>query len=103
MGTDEAASSVGPILIRSRRLAVSGAISAALSHVSFVSDFGSSCSHALFAKRPSYTLGSGRNTTSSPELDAPAVAAGRPACSVTVFGAKAVLGTTPSCSHLRQA
>ena len=46
--------------------AVAGAISAALSHVSFVSDFGSSCSQALFAKRPSYTLGSGRNTTSSP-------------------------------------
>ena len=33
--------------------AVAGAIKAALSHVSLVSEFGSSWSHALLANRPS--------------------------------------------------
>ena len=41
-------------VLRARALrAVAGAISAALSHVSFVIGFGSSCSQPLFAKRPS--------------------------------------------------
>src|SRR5688572_11886499 len=90
-------------LTSERSDAVAGAMSAALSHVSFVSDFGNSCSHALFAKRPSYTLGSGRKTTSRP---CPRLDAGTPAIAlvwtVTVFGANAVFGITPSCSHRRQ-
>ena len=43
-----------------------GLIHAAVSHVSFVSGFGASCSQPLLAKRPSQTVGSGRNTSSSP-------------------------------------
>ena len=39
--------------VRVERRPSPGLISAALSHVSFVSDLGSSCSQALLAKRPS--------------------------------------------------
>ncbi len=37
-----------------------------VSHVSFVSGFGSSCSHPRFANRPSQTVGSGRKMSSRP-------------------------------------
>ena len=50
--------------------AVFGLTSAALSQVSLVSGFGSSCSQPLLAKRPSQTVGSGRNATSSPAAPA---------------------------------
>src|SRR5687767_1622255 len=90
-------------LTRFKSAAVAGDSSAALSQVSFVSDFGNSCSQALFANRPSYTLGSGRKTTSNPAAaDAVAAPAIAFACTATVLGANAVLGITPSCSHRRQ-
>src|SRR6185436_643958 len=89
-------------LTRLRRAAVPGPISAPLSHVSLVSDFGSSCNHPLLAKRPSYTLGSGRNTTARPAGAGADAAPAKPVCSATVFGAKAVAATTPSCSQRRQ-
>ncbi len=90
-------------LIRARRAAVAGEISAALSQVSFVSGFGSSCSHALLAKRPSWTPGSGRKTTSSPSADCGPRRRLRPRfpCTATVRVGNAVSGMRPSCSHLR--
>ena len=54
---------------RSRALsfsAVAGLTSTALSHVSFVIGFGSSCSQPLLANRPSSTEGSRRNEISRP-------------------------------------
>src|SRR3954470_21067480 len=83
--------------------AVPTEINAALSHVSFVSGFGSSCSHALFAKRPSHTLGSGRKTSSTPWPVGVGEEAEKSALTDTVFGGNAVLPIMPSCSHLRQA
>src|SRR3954471_15830374 len=85
------------------RSAVAGASSAALSQVSLVSGFGSSCSHALFAKRPSHTLGSGRKTSSTPWPVGVGEEAEKSALTDTVFGGNAVLPIMPSCSHLRQA
>ena len=43
-----------------------GLIHAAVSQVSFVSGLGASCSQPLLAKRPSQTVGSGRNTEFEP-------------------------------------
>src|SRR5690242_15222135 len=45
---------------------VAGLTKIALSQVILVIGFGSSCSHPLFAKRPSRTHGSRRKATSSP-------------------------------------
>src|SRR5450759_3928069 len=91
--------------------AVAGLASTALSQVSRVIGLGSSCSQPLFAKRPSRIDGSLRKETSRP-VDAVADCGLRIADSiadwiadwatVTVFGANAVLGTTPSCSQRRQ-
>src|SRR5215471_2990335 len=47
------------------RAAVRSFIKAALSQVKLVIGFGNSCSHELFAHRPSNTVGSGRNTISN--------------------------------------
>src|SRR5262245_2388298 len=87
--------------------AVAGLVKSALSHVIFVIGLGNSCSQPLFAKRPSRTHGSRRNASSIPELGigdwglgiGVTGDAGR---SATGFGVNAVLGITPSCSHLRQ-
>src|SRR4051794_3651921 len=86
-----------------RRSAVAGASSAALSHVSLVSGFGSSWSQALLAKRPSQMLGSGRNTTSRPWPVAAGADAEKSALTATVLDANAVFAIIPSCSHLRHA
>src|SRR3954451_6039025 len=48
--------------------AVRTLIQAEGSHVIFVIGFGSSCSHPLFAKRPSQMVGSGRKMISRPPL-----------------------------------
>src|SRR3954469_7227666 len=85
------------------RSAGAGASRAALSQVNLVSGFGNSCSHALLAKRPSHTLGSGRKTSSTPWLVAVGEAVEKSALTDTVFGGNAVLPIMPSCSHLRQA
>ena len=54
-----------------RSSAVFALMYATLSHVTFESGFGSSCSHALLAKRPSSTFGSGRKMISMPVFCAP--------------------------------
>src|SRR3989338_7331447 len=51
---------------RPRASASFGPIHAEVSHVIFVSGFGSSCSQPLFANRPSHTVGSGRKMISRP-------------------------------------
>ena len=56
-------------LTRASRCAVPGESNAALSHVSFVSGFGSSCSHPLFANRPSRMVGSGLKLISRPVIE----------------------------------
>ena len=56
--------------------AVFGLMYATLSHVTFESGLGNSCSQALLAKRPSSTCGSGRKMISSPVFAAGAGAAG---------------------------
>src|ERR1700680_835012 len=81
--------------------AVPGLTSTALSHVSFVIGFGSSCSQPLFAKRPSRIDGSLRNETSKPEAGVTAPRRSKPGQTETDFGANAVLGTTPSCTQRR--
>src|ERR1051326_5830941 len=48
-----------------RAAAVTGPIAITLSQVILLSGFGSSCSQAMLANRPSQTVGSGWNTTSS--------------------------------------
>ena len=58
------------------RSASCGLIHAAVSQVSFVSGFGSSCSQPLLAKRPSQIVGSGRKMISSPPVAAGAGGAG---------------------------
>ena len=80
---------------------MAGLTSAALSHVSLVCGFGSSCSQPLLAKRPSNTVGSARNTISRPLLP-PGFDDGSTGRPVTVFTAAPVSGTSPSCSALRQ-
>src|SRR6185295_3613706 len=98
--------------------AVAGLTMTALSHVSFVIGFGSSCSQPLLAKRPSRTDGSGRNAISRPgevRLKPDASGAGgvlvafgagdalvASGFSRTALGANAVFGITPSCSQRRQ-
>src|SRR5438552_19182007 len=83
-------------LLRCRASAVRGLIIAALSQVSDVSGFGSSCSHPLFAKRPSQIVGSGRKMISRPVVaGAAAGAAAIPGCRVTVLGAACVPGMKP--------
>ena len=75
---------------RPRVSASLGLIQAAVSHVSFVSGFGASCSQPLLAKRPSQTVGSGRKTSSSPPARAGAgggVGAREPAAGAGVAGA----------------
>src|SRR4051812_13287784 len=54
--------------------AVRTLIQAEGSHVIFVIGFGSSCSHPLFAKRPSQMVGSGRKMISRPPLALASVA-----------------------------
>src|ERR1700712_3361334 len=103
-----------------RRSAVAGLAMTALSQVSLVIGFGSSCSQPLFENRPSRTEGSLRKETSKP-VGAIADWGLRIAESIvdwlvdwivdwivdgatlTVFGANAVSGTMPSCSHRRHA
>src|SRR5947209_3639590 len=83
-------------LLSCRASAVRGLIIAALSQVSDVSGFGSSCSHPLFAKRPSQIVGSRRKMISSPvAAGAAAAAAAIPGCRVTVLGAACVPGMMP--------
>src|SRR5262249_44897672 len=75
-------------------------------HVSFVIGLGSSCSQPLLANRPSRTAGSRRNDISRPVAIADCglgIADSRPDATFTDFGANAVFGMTPSCSHLRHA
>jgi hypothetical protein len=72
-----------------------------LSHTIFVIGFGSSCSHPLFAKRPSSTDGSFVNEISrSPPAPAEAPGSGGTAAAARltarVRGTNAVSGTTPS-------
>ena len=78
----------------------------ALSQVRCVSGLGSSWSHALFANRPSSTVGSIRKAISSPPADS-CGSGGRPVIArletTTVLGPYAVSGSTPSCSQRRQA
>src|SRR6187455_243141 len=66
-----------------------GLIHAAVSQVSFVIGFGASCSQPLFEKRPSQTLGSGRNTISSPGVAAGAGRGAGAAGGATATGAAA--------------
>src|SRR6187401_2243123 len=73
------------------------------SHVTLESCFGSSCSHALFAKRPSRTFESGRKTISIPVFGAGAGAA----VEAGAAGGAAPVSidvpwTKPSCNALRQ-
>ena len=89
--------------------AVFGLMYATLSHVTFDSGFGSSCSQPLLAKRPSRTCGSGRKTISMPGLAADRRGAGAvprpaPARSRLARAAEASTcrATNPSCSALRQ-
>src|SRR5918996_5960673 len=48
--------------------AVAGLTIKAFSQVNFVWGRGSSCNQPLFPKRPSYTLGSGRNRMARPDV-----------------------------------
>src|SRR2546428_484358 len=83
-------------LLRCRASAVRGLIIAALSQVSDVSGFGSSCSHPLFAKRPSQIVVSGRKMVSMPvAAGGAAAAAAKPGCRGTVLGGACVLGMKP--------
>src|SRR6202043_616145 len=84
-----------------RRFAVAGLTSTALSHVSLVIGFGSSCSQPLFAKRPSRIEGSLRKEISKPGGGEVGVVAGVAEATAadtreTGFGGNAVFGTTPS-------
>src|SRR3974390_1649475 len=90
---------------RLKDLAVRGLSSAALSQVSLVIGSGSSCSQPLLAKRPSYTLVSGTNSSSScpPRGRLTACSLGLAGLMAGVIGLIAVSGTTPLCSALRQA
>jgi hypothetical protein len=86
---------------RSSRSAVAGAISAALSQLSFVNGRGSSCSHPLLAKLPSQTCGSGRKITAKPPVDFGG--SGWNGCGVGMTGDAAVPETTPRRSASVQA
>src|SRR5712692_910700 len=86
--------------------AVFALTSATLSQVIFVRGFGSSCNQPLFPKRPSKMVESVRKTSSYvlglggwvlEEFND----AAQSDFSETVFVASAVLGTNPSCRHLR--
>ena len=87
-----------------KRSAVFGETTRALSQVSLVSGFGSSWSQALLAKRPSWTVGSGRKMSGTQAgLAAAARAASSaaareaaPGATVAAAGAAAVPGTSPS-------
>ena len=85
-----------------------GSPSTALSHVSRVIGFGSSCSQPLLAKRPSRTDGSLRKEISRPARCALRIAACglalriAPDCTVTSLRGTRCSGTTPSCSQRRQ-
>src|SRR5579864_142814 len=84
--------------------AVAGLISATLSQLNLVIGLGSSSSQPFVANRPSYSDGSGRNTTSTsvdcplPCTDSPFAHPGR---TVTDLADAAELGTTPSLSVWR--
>src|SRR5262245_12890072 len=87
---------------------------AALSQVSFVSGFGSSCSHELLEKRPSRTDGSRRNmisrsraaaspsSPSAPSTRPPSRRFNQSPFNETVFLLDAVLETNPSLRELLQ-
>ena len=76
---------------------------ATLSHVSFVSGLGHSCSHPTFAKRPSYTAASGAKWISSPPFFAGAGDGGGTAPDAfIVFGGNAVSAITPLWTDRRQ-
>ena len=88
------------------RCAVAGLKRAALSHDSFVSGLGSSCSQPLFANRPSQIVGSGRKTISRPSdaaVDAASTQAISLTCGATALGLSAVPSITPASSAVRQA
>src|SRR5436190_23285163 len=81
--------------------AVSGATSATLSHVSFVSGLGNSCNQPLLAKRPSQTVGSGVKVNSSPDVCDGATESALN-FQVTSRTAARESETTPSCTIFRQ-
>src|SRR5262249_29520752 len=70
-----ASSTTSPVVTPSRS-AVARLTRAAFSQTSLVSGLGSSWSQPLLVNRPSQTVGSGRETTSSPPADASADAGG---------------------------
>ena len=85
--------------------AVAGLTTAALSHVSFVMKSGISCSHALSAKRPSYTDWSCRNVSSRLSRPSGAVSAGAasaPPARGSATPACALPASEPSCRNARQ-
>src|SRR6202007_2990110 len=81
-----------------------GLTSAALSQVSLVNGLGNSCSQPLLAKRPSYTVGSGRKMYSTSPAGI-TLGSGKLAglnFSSGLIGGNFVPAITPSFSHFRQ-
>jgi len=85
-----------------RRAAVAGDMAATLSQVTVVTGLGSSCSQPLFAKRPSWMVGSGRKVISRVSARIFETGAGIGA-DVTAFSGNAVPAMTPSWSARRHA
>src|SRR5271167_1326202 len=85
-----------------RLAAVAGLTRTALSQQRFVIGFGVSCSQALLARLPSYTIGSRRKMTS---ISPPALLAARiaPPFADRLLAGNAVFATKPSCTALRHA
>src|SRR6266536_1750859 len=75
---------------------MAGLMRIALSHVSFVMGFGSSCSQPLLANRPSSTDGSFRKTISIPATGADGDAPIASVRTLTLFDANAESDTAPS-------
>src|SRR5579871_3952166 len=88
-------------LVKPNLCAECGLISAALSHVSLVMGLGTSCNQELLTKLPSAIEGSGRRTTSIPELCL-ALGAGIWPVNFTGLAGKALLATAPLSSEVSQ-
>src|ERR1043166_6879006 len=91
------ATSTRSVLEQPFAAASAGLTAITLSQVILVSGFGSSCSQATFAKRPSQMVGSGRKIISASFAFAVIATGGEGTLGDTLSGFAAVSCTNPSC------